>query len=128
MEWEVAPGSAPPDLTQENETDDGHPDASIETEVEMTDANDTVVPVEEPVTSPVQNGAKETRDKANKPHEGRAMEKETPEEATKPREGRATEKERNIALARRGIAAEMRQFELRANATLWLVETIPETG
>ncbi|KKF92128.1 hypothetical protein CFO_g5520 [Ceratocystis platani] len=59
----------------------------------MADANDTVVPVEEPVTSPVQKVAKETPDKA-----------------TKPREGRATEKERNIALARRGIAAEKEQM------------------
>ncbi|KKF93582.1 hypothetical protein CFO_g4059 [Ceratocystis platani] len=144
MEWEVAPGITPPDLTQENETDDGRPDASIESEVEMTDANDTVVTGEEPVNTPVQKVAKETRDKANKPHEGRtveketpdkatkpregrAVEKETPDEATKPREGRATEKERNIALARRGIAAELRQFEMRAKATLWLAETIPES-
>ncbi|KAL2887159.1 hypothetical protein HOO65_050280 [Ceratocystis lukuohia] len=126
MEWEVAPGNALPDLTQENKTDDDHPDASIETEVDMTNANDTVVPVEELVTSPVQKVAEETRDKANKPHEGWAMEKETPDEATKPRKGRAMEKERNIALARRGIAAEMRQFELRAKATLWLEETIPK--
>ncbi|KAL2888558.1 putative double-stranded RNA/RNA-DNA hybrid binding protein [Ceratocystis lukuohia] len=90
---------APPDLTQESEIDDGRPDVSIETESKSR----------RPHPSPVQKVAKETPDKA-----------------TKPREGRATEKERNIALARRGIAAEMRQFELRANATLWLAETIPK--
>ncbi|KAL5629401.1 hypothetical protein BROUX41_001007 [Berkeleyomyces rouxiae] len=121
MECDDAPGSAQVARPAKDQPTTSATDAHTEVDIEMVNTNDAQQ--ETPTSSSMELMIVDKPDEQIEKNEGSTL-SNTPKENEK--RGAATEKDRNLAMARKHIAGEMKKIELRAEAYLWLAEKIPE--
>ncbi|KAL5596589.1 uncharacterized protein BROUX77_007273 [Berkeleyomyces rouxiae] len=130
MECDDAPGSAQVARPAKDQPTISATDAHTEVDIEMVNTNDVQPETETddaqqetPTSSSMELMIVDKPDEQIEKNEG-STPSNTPKENEK--RGAATEKDRNLAMARKHIAGEMKKIELRAEAYLWLAEKIPE--
>ncbi|KAL5621508.1 hypothetical protein BROUX41_006408 [Berkeleyomyces rouxiae] len=130
MECDDAPGSARVARPAKDQPTISATDAHTEVDIEMVNTNDVQPETETddaqqetPTSSSMELMIVDKPDEQIEKNEG-STPSNTPKENEK--RGAATEKDRNLAMARKHIAGEMKKIELRAEAYLWLAEKIPE--
>ncbi|KAL5606770.1 uncharacterized protein BROUX77_003963 [Berkeleyomyces rouxiae] len=130
MECDDAPGSAQVARPAKDQPTTSATDAHMEVDIEMVNTNDVQPETETddaqqetPTSSSMELMIVDKPDEQIEKNEG-STPSNTPKENEK--RGAATEKDRNLAMARKHIAGEMKKIELRAEAYLWLAEKIPE--